>query len=269
LPRFLFWNLEGKDLHHLVAQLAKEHSVDLIILSECETSSKTMLMELNANHVRYELCPGLCQSITFFVAFQANFLTPVQENARISIRRLTLPARREILVAAAHLPSRLHFSGESMIFECSNLTRMIEDSEKACGHGRTILLGDLNVNPFETGMVGTGGLHSVMSRSVASLGSRTVQSRKYDFFYNPMWAHFGDRQGEAPGTYYYDKAEHVTYFWNMFDQVLVRPSLLDGLGIGGVRVLTSVQGVSLLGAGGRPNRSVGSDHLPVLAEVEF
>ncbi len=228
-----------------------------------------MLMQLNAAHVRYELCPGLCQSITFFVAFQANFLTPVLENARISIRHLTLPARAEILVAAAHLPSKLHFSNESMIFECSNLARMIEDSEEACGHGRTILLGDLNVNPFETGMVGTGGLHAVMSREVASRGSRTVQSREYDFFYNPMWAHFGDRQGEAPGTYYYDKAEHVTYFWNMFDQVLVRPSLLDGLGVESVRILTSVRGISLLGPGGKPDRSVGSDHLPVLAELEF
>lgn len=269
MPRFLFWNLEGKNLHHLVAQLAEEHSVDVIVLSECITPSTTMLMQLNAAHVRYELCPGLCQSITFFVAFQANFLTPVLENARISIRHLTLPARAEILVAAAHLPSKLHFSNESMIFECSNLARMIEDSEEACGHGRTILLGDLNVNPFETGMVGTGGLHAVMSREVASRGSRTVQSREYDFFYNPMWAHFGDRQGEAPGTYYYDKAEHVTYFWNMFDQVLVRPSLLDGLGVESVRILTSVRGISLLGPGGKPDRSVGSDHLPVLAELEF
>lgn len=269
MPRFLFWNLEGKDLQHLVAQLAEEHSVDLIVLAECRTPSATMLMQLNAAHVRYELCPGLCESITFFVAFQANFLTPVLESARVSIRSLTLPARSEILVAAAHLPSRMHFSGESMIFECQNLTQMIEDSEEQRGHGRTILLGDLNVNPFETGMVGTGGLHAVMSREVASRGSRIVQSREYDFFYNPMWAHFGDRQGEAPGTYYYDKAEHVTYFWNMFDQVLVRPALLGGLGSESVRILTSVGGVSLLGPGGKPNRLVGSDHLPVLAELEF
>jgi endonuclease/exonuclease/phosphatase (EEP) superfamily protein YafD len=269
LPRFLFWNLEGKNLQHLVAQLAEEHLVDLIVLSECKTPSATVLMQLNARHVRYELCPGLCESITIFGAFQSGFLTPILESARISIRRLALPARQEILVASAHLPSRLHFSDESMIFECANLARMIAESEEATGHGRTILLGDLNVNPFETGMVGTGGLHAVMSRDVASRGSRTVQSREYDFFYNPMWGHLGDRKGGVPGTYYYDKAEHVTYFWNMFDQVLVRPSLLEGLGMDGVRVLTSVQGVSLLGGGGRPNRSLGSDHLPVLAELNF
>jgi len=148
LPRFLFWNLEGKQLQHLVAQLAEEHSVDLIVLSECKTPVTTMLMQLNAAHVRYELCAGLCDGITFFGAFQASFLTAVLESARVSIRRLLLPARKEILVAAAHLPSRLHFSDESMIFECTNLAKMIKDQEEASGHHRTILLGDLNVNPF-------------------------------------------------------------------------------------------------------------------------
>jgi len=118
-------------------------------------------------------------------------------------------------------------------------------------------------------MVGTGGLHAVMSREVASRGSRTVQAREYDFFYNPMWAHFGDRGGRVPGTYYYDKAEHVTYFWNMFDQILVRPALLEGLGAESVRILTSVRGLSLLGPSGRPDKTIASDHLPVLVDLEF
>ena len=252
-----------------MAQLAAEHAVDLIVLSECKTPVTTMLVQLNAVHVRYEFCPGLCEGVTFFGAFQANFLTPVSESARVSIRRLKLPARNEILVAAAHLPSRLHFSDDSMIFECANLAKMIKDQEEESEHRRTIVLGDLNVNPFETGMVGTGGLHAVMSREVASRGSRTVQSREYDFFYNPMWAHFGDRQGGVPGTYYYDKAEHVTYFWNMFDQILVRPALLGGLGAESVRILTLVRGVSLLGPNGRPDKSVASDHLPVLVDLDF
>ena len=269
MPRFLFWNVEGKELHHLVAQLAEEHAVDLIVLSECKTPVTTMLMQLNAAHVRYEFCPGLCDGVTFFGAFQASFLTPVSESARVSIRRLRLPARNEILVAAAHLPSRLHFSSDSMTFECANLAEMIKDQEEESEHRRTIVMGDLNVNPFEAGMVGTGGLHAVMSREVASRGSRTVQAREYDFFYNPMWAHFGDRQNGPPGTYYYDKAEHVTYFWNIFDQILVRPALLEGLGSESVRILTSVKGLSLLGPGGRPDRAVASDHLPVLLDLDF
>ena len=80
------------------------------------------------------------------------------------------------MVAAAHLPSKLHQSDDSLIFECANLAQMIAKQEDLVGHKRTILLGDLNVNPFEVGMVGTGGLHAVMSRNVALRNHRRVQA---------------------------------------------------------------------------------------------
>jgi hypothetical protein len=78
------------------------------------------------------------------------------------------------------------------------------------------------MNPFETGLVSAAGLNSVMSRRVASRETRKVQGREYRFFYNPMWSHFGDARDDTAGSYYYDAGEHVNYYWNMFDQVLLR-----------------------------------------------
>jgi endonuclease/exonuclease/phosphatase family metal-dependent hydrolase len=270
VPRFLFWNIQGKALPQLIADSAQEHAVDIIVLAESTGSAEMLLTALNRDRSTFELCPGiLCDSITIFANFQSSFMVTKSESARVSIRHLSLPARQDILLAAAHLPSKLHFSDDSLIFECTNLARMIADEERTVGHKRTILLGDLNVNPFETGMVGTGGLHSVMSRSVALKRTRTVQAREYDFFYNPMWSHFGDRGDSESGTYYYESAEHVVYFWNMFDQVLIRPELLDGFDSSTVRIVNSVSGTSLLRGDGRPDPTVGSDHLPILADLDF
>lgn len=43
-----------------------------------------------------------------------------------------------------------------------------------------------------------------------------------------MWNHFGDAKSSTAGSYYYDSAEHVNYyFWDMFDQVLIRPELAE------------------------------------------
>ena len=42
------------------------------------------------------------------------------------------------------------------------------------------------------------------------------------FFYNPMWGHFGDALDGPPGSYYDARSEAVAYFWNVFDQVLIR-----------------------------------------------
>ncbi len=66
-----------------------------------------------------------------------------------------------------------------------------------------------------------------MDRKVARDVVRTVQEQGYGFFYNPMWGLFGDGTRGPSGTFYHRRAEHKVYFWNMFDQVLVRPQLLD------------------------------------------
>ncbi len=146
---------------------------------------------------------------------------------------------------------------------------MIDEVEAREGHRRTILMGDLNMNPFEAGMVGArGGLHAVMSRRVAARSERTVQSEKYPFFYNPMWNHLGD-SGNTGGTFYYENSEPVCYFWNMYDQVLLRPDLLDGFEPEQVRIVSEVRGVSLLQDDGRPDKEMASDHLPVVLELNF
>lgn len=68
---------------------------------------------------------------------------------------------------------------------------------------------------------------AVMSRQVAQLRTRKLQEREYPFFYNPMWSLLGDATPGPPGTYYYSPSGHASYYWHTFDQVLLRPDLLD------------------------------------------
>jgi len=125
------------------------------------------------------------------------------------------------------------------------------------------------MNPFDKGMVAASGLHAVMSREVASRGERTVQDRQYRFFYNPMWSHFGDHPERPAGTYYYTRAEQVTYFWNMFDQVVVRPDLIDRFQMDGLRILTSAAGRPLITRSGHPDKRGASDHLPIVFKIDL
>jgi hypothetical protein len=149
------------------------------------------------------------------------------------------------------------------------LARAIDVEEQKVGHRRTILVGDFNMNPFETGFVSANGLNSVMSRQVASRETRTVQGREYQFFYNPMWGHFGDARSETAGSYFYDAAEHVNYFWNVFDQVLLRPALAERFDPAELSIVKEVGSFPLVQTNGRPDHTNGSDHLPLVFEVEF
>jgi hypothetical protein len=99
--------------------------------------------------------------------------------------------------------------------------------------------------------------------------TRTVQGREYGYFYNPMWGHLGDSRSETAGSYFYDAGGHVNHYWNVFDQVLLRPELARRFDPTRVQIVKSVGLVSLVHANGRPDHVNSSDHLPLVFEVEF
>ena len=55
----------------------------------------------------------------------------------------------------------------------------------------------------------------------------------------------------------------------MFDQVLVRPDLLDRFDPGDVQIIQSANGTSLLTASGQPDRKRASDHLPLFFSLRL
>lgn len=267
---FLFWNTAGRPVGNIVASLARTHAVDVLVLAECASPEKVLSAANENTKVPFQWPVGRLSRLTVLTRFPRRFLGPLYEEERISIRRLRLPARTEMLLVLVHLRSKLHRAEGSQIFEASRLARLIERQEEREKHSRTLVVGDFNMNPFEPGIVAAGGLHAVASRRIASEGARTVQGQTHRYFYNPMWNFLGDARESPPGTYYRRRGDHVEYFWHAFDQVLVRPDLLDGFTAGKVRILTGVPegGTnSFLTKAGFPNRQTASDHLPLLFKV--
>ena len=72
-----------------------------------------------------------------------------------------------------------------------------------------------------------------------------------------------------PGTYYYSSAEDKALFWNMFDQVLVRPDLLNTFEFGNLKILTNDGSTNLANSQGRPDRNKASDHFPLLFRLNL
>jgi hypothetical protein len=272
MTSFLFWNIHRKPLEAAIERLARLHKPDVIMLAECDIPAGQLLSCLNrARRDEYDYVPQAdCRAIHIFTRFPSKWLPSVKDVERLTIRRLQLPGIQEILLAVTHFPSKMHWSERSQNSQMHVLARKIREAEDKEQNFRTVLVGDLNMNPFESGLVDANGLHGVMIRSVALRGSRRVQGDRYPFFYNPMWSLFGDASRGAPGTFYQWRSEPTVYFWNMFDQVLIRPALLDRFRTEDLHILETDGLLSLRrGAHMAPDKGRASDHLPLFFKLDL
>lgn len=270
MAKFLFWNLHKKPLQDQIATLCQEHKVDVLILAESAISEMTLLEALNQGQLaKFSVPPNPSSRLTIFIKYPPICLKLVQDDGGVAVRKLTPPIGFEILLVAVHLPSKLHYQEMDQVLYSTRIAKVIREAEEKVGHSRTIIVGDLNMNPFEAGVIGADGLNSVMDRRIALRGSRVVQGKHFHFFYNPMWSRMGDQSKGPPGTYYFNASGPINFFWNMFDQVLVRPELLSFFPDERLEVISTVGDRSLLSSTGIPDDSFGSDHLPLVFELEI
>lgn len=129
----------------------------------------------------------------------------------------------------------------------------------------TIVMGDFNINPFETSMVNADTLHALSSKSIARKINRTVYEKTYNMFYNPMWNMLGDENGN--GSYYYNSSQITNYYWNILDQFIVRPEIADKVNVQNIKIITNVDKYNLKNNSGIPNKEI-SDHFPLYFKLE-
>jgi endonuclease/exonuclease/phosphatase family metal-dependent hydrolase len=259
---FFFWNLAKQSLVKELALAIKEYRVDILVLAESELDET----EIHRQIPVLSKPETYSEKIKIYTSGDPSHIIPAFDDPsrRLTIRRIAIPNRAEILLAAVHFHDKSNWSDEDQLAEATNLARDIIKMEEHFGHTRTLLVGDLNMNPFDKAVVAAAGLHGVMTKALARKQTRTVAAREYRFFYNPMWAHLGDRTSAPPGTTFYQKAVQIMYFWNIVDQVLVRPELMDALI--DVRILNRIDETPLVDKAGRPSLS---DHLPLLFRLQI
>ena len=265
---FLFWNVNRKAITREIATLCRHHNVDVLILAEANFTDFELQHHLReeTKRVYITLYNELSSRLRFFFRYTPGAISPIYDIPnRLSVREIQPPSGNSILLAAVHLVSKLHADDSDQSSQARLVTRAIEEAEAKVGHRRTLVIGDFNMNPFEDGLVDADAFHGVMTQATAQKVTRIVGGTERNFFYNPMWGKFGDGSEGSPGTHYHPGSKNRQLFWNMFDQVLLRPDLLPVFETGNLKVLTEIGKTQLLKAGSI-DRSI-SDHLPIMIKL--
>lgn len=264
---FLFWNIAKRPLTDHIVRLAASRNVDVLMLAESTLKPADLLAKLNEqNDAPFDFPESDGSKIQFYARSRIGRVVEqfVDPPGSITIRRIDLPNARSVLVAVLHLPSKLNWSVVTQAQNSVAVAGQIALVEQDVGHSRTIVVGDFNMNPFDAGLTSALGFNAVVTRREARIRPRTFHGRSAAFFFNPMWSLFGDRGPRPAGTFYH-RSPTDGQAWNLYDQVIVRPSLMHGLSAveiiqsDGVEPLTTRHGTLLRRA---------SDHLPIFFSLD-
>jgi exonuclease III len=266
-----FWNTNKKSLTKNIVDFTYKKDLDILILVECTVSADTLETELRKERAE-NYSKLIFDNSKFKILTRLNTEYITNHDKEFggnfwSIHKFVLPTLTPFSVVSVHFPSKLYWDDFSQSLEAVNLMSEIRKYENENGKN-SLLIGDFNMNPYEVGMTSSIGLHGVKDVNVAKKNYRQVQGIKYDFFYNPMWNFLGDKC-DVPGTYFYEKAVHNNVMWNTFDQVLIRPSLLDSFKISDIEITTKIGTTELIDSRTKEIKGHFSDHLPLLISLNI
>jgi hypothetical protein len=268
--KIVFWNINGKDLFKELDLLAQEINPDILFIAEPQITISRILSALNFKKPNYYYnFDPVCEKILMFSKFHDKFVRPITSNLRYTVRSIEVPTYPSFTLMSVHFQSKVNWDFADQAAHSATLKSIIFDFEAKTGSSRTMIIGDFNMNPFDFGMVQTTGLHSVMSKDVALKKSRIVDGNEYPFFYNPMWSFYGDYgKGEVNGTIYNSLSKPINYFWNIFDQIIIRPDLIQYIDEDSLEILNKFgDKLNLLKKTKIIDDSI-SDHLPITITIK-
>lgn len=276
---FLFWNINGRSivdgmsLLDVLQKIVSAESIDLIALAEYQEYSEQLDSALVFNNTFTRLKKMSCKIEKVDVFYNSKKMeVDIAQNNELSTA-LRIKSKETGLIINGffcHLPSKLYKSASEQQDYAIDYMEEVVSYEEKVSSDKTFICGDFNMSPYEEGMVCSKGFHSIMDANVTKeYPSRNVNNKSYSTFYNPMWGLVGDLgRGEVAGSYYYKGSKSSEYFWYMFDQVILRPSLLDYFDNLKLRVITQGESYNLLNEQSKINPKY-SDHLPISFTLNF
>ena len=165
-------------------------------------------------------------------------------------------------IVGVHLQDRRNSDSAQRISIVGRLMNDLKNLEDSSRCRRSVIVGDLNANPYDKELLQMNAFHAVLFKDVIkSAETRTVDGIRYRRLYNPI-LHFLSENTKNYGSYY-DTRGSCTSTWHCFDQALVSKALVDA--IESLEYLKSIGDSDLIARKG-PKREV-SDHLPLFIQI--
>ncbi|HDX9535324.1 TPA: hypothetical protein ROX87_004794 [Bacillus thuringiensis] len=271
--KLFFWNLKGKDLSPAVLDIIKNiNTPDLLIFSETTKETREAL-QATLSSLKYvsrtQVGSGGVRVAVFDKLEKATVQDKREEQLFTSL--VYQLGGEKFLVVGVHLYSPVSYPAMyDRWMSAHNQAGKIKRIEEEFDIDKTIVMGDFNFNPFEMPMVSSESFQATHCKRTSLRGGEGAKR----YFFNPSWRALGNdsMDGTPPGTHYYvpvNKESFVLY-WNMYDQVLIRPNLFSDC-TDSFEIITKGQMIESLlhEVDFIPDKDKFSDHLPIAYSIKI
>ncbi len=261
--KYLFWNTHNNEsINPILCDLIIENHISVVVLAEYSANidNLTGLLQdagaimnpastIGCDRIRILKEAGIC-------------IRPELQSDHNSIQIIS----GNTILCCVHLNSQIYSDNiERREIDIEQIICDIRSLEKKLNTKQTIIVGDFNINPYDKSCVSARYFHGIPIYEEATRESRIVAGKEFEMFYNPMWNFLGDFS-EPYGTYYCSSGETVNPYWNVYDQVIIRPALRARFVDNNLRIITRTETLSLLDKNKHPDSRI-SDHLPITFEI--
>jgi Endonuclease/Exonuclease/phosphatase family. len=267
--KIVFWNINKNENLAVIQKLVEKTTPDLLFLAECPKDFALKIKRKIIPEIRPPYIPPNSKPKIRGFSISSNCQTNCIE---VSNNRLIFYSIREgemlLLLGTVHLIDKRNHNDFSQYRQACAIVSDVKKIESAWQKktSDTILIGDFNMNPFDPGMVVGDAFNSVCSEQIAQKRPRKVNKEKYTYFYNPSWKIYAGVGNCVHGSYYYHSCKSGEFHWNNFDQVLLRPSILNKYHHT-FEVLHDVLGFDLRDGNKTKGNKI-SDHYPIMLTIE-
>lgn len=265
---FLYCNTNNNNISSYIVEACLENKIDVLILAEYKNIDIDYLRrKLKENELYFKVEKIAPHSRILLLHNTKGQINVIKESKYYSTFNLKDKDER-FLIFTLHLPSKYAQELSDLNMYTSQILRESEQLEEQRKSEKSIVVGDFNMNPFVNGMIFALGFNAVMCPTIAKKHSRKVLNEERKFYYNPIWYLMGNYFNSCKGTFCYSTATK-SYYWYTYDQVIIRPDLIDKFDINELKILNVINEKSLLTKNNIPNKKMISDHLPIKFKLEL
>lgn len=253
----MFWNLKRHDNSALILKALTEHNVDIAVFAE----HSGVDWKAVAKKSGYQFEPGLggCNKIVLLHRTIWTISVKQEQNRYILYEISSTESSNHFVLCATHLQDRFTTDTVKRIMTIGRMINDLQNAEETCKTKESIIIGDLNSNPYDPELLGTNAFNAVLFKDVINAQEYiSFEQKRFRRLYNPI-IHYISEDTKMYGSIYNTNSSNSP-IWHCFDQILVTKPLINS--IQNLAYLKEIGSTTLM-AQRKPKESI-SDHLPLL-----